>query len=172
MINIRRRTLLALALVLPALLSHVPAASAQEEPRSTGMPIPRFVTLNSSKVNMRTGPSEQHPVAWVYRREGLPMKIVAEYFHWRKVVDSDGTVGWIMAQLLSNRRNVLVIGEGTADLRRNAAPEARVVAHVERGVIGTLETCNTSWCLTKIDHYEGWLPRDRLWGVLEGELID
>ena len=145
---------------------------AQDGQRSTGQPLPRFVSLSASEVNMRTGPGEQHPVMWVYRRMGLPVKVISEYYQWRKVVDHEGATGWIKSNLLSNRRKLLVIGTGLADIKRNAALEARVVAKVEPGVVGDLQTCDTAWCLIELGATEGWIPRERVWGLLEGEKID
>ena len=151
----------------------VGAVLAQEgEPRSTGQPLPRFVSLSSSVVNMRSGPGEQHPVLWIYRRNGMPVKVVGEFYQWRKIIDQDGDVGWIKASLLSNRRNLLVIGQGMAEIRRNAATEARLVAKAQSGSLGRLETCDTAWCLIDLGKAEGWIKRDRVWGLLEGEKLN
>ncbi len=149
-----------------------PALAQDGGPRSTGQPLPRFVSLGSSTVNMRTGPGEQHPVIWVYHRDGLPVKVIGEFYQWRKVVDHEGAVGWIKSNLLSNRRKLLVIGNGAVDIKRNAAVEARIVAHAEPGVIGDLETCDTAWCLIDLGKAEGWIARAQVWGLLEGEKID
>ena len=165
--------LLHLLVLLLCLAPFAPTVSAQEGgPRSTGQPLPRFVTLGASVVNMRSGPGEQHPVLWVYHRDGLPVKVIGEFYQWRKVVDQDGDVGWIKSNLLSNRRNLMVIGRGTVDIKRNAAIEARVVAMANYGVIGRLETCDTTWCLIDVGEAEGWIPRDNVWGLLEGEKLD
>jgi len=154
------------------LLLASPASGQDGGPRSTGQPLPRFVSLGASVVNMRTGPGEQHPVMWVYRRDGLPVKVIAEFYQWRKVVDQEGTVGWIKSNLLSNRRKLMMVGSAPVDVKRNAAVEARVVAHAEPGVIGDLETCDTAWCLVDLGKTEGWVPRAQVWGLLEGEKID
>jgi SH3-like domain-containing protein len=167
------KSLISAFLVLAGLLAAVPAASAQDGgPRSTGQPLPRFVSLSASIVNMRTGPGEQHPVMWVYRRNGLPVKVVGEFYQWRKVVDHEGAIGWIKSNLLSNRRKLLIVGSGMVDIKRNAAREARIVARAEPGVVGELETCDTAWCLIDLGRAEGWIPRAQVWGLLEGEKID
>lgn len=160
-------------LVVISLLAALPVALAQEGgPRSTGQPLPRFVSLSASIVNMRTGPGEQHPVVWVYRREGLPVKVIAEFYQWRKVIDHEGAVGWIKSNLLSNRRKLLVTGKGPADIKRNAAVEARIVALAEPGAIGNLQTCDTAWCLIDLGRAEGWISRAQIWGLLEGEKLN
>ena len=74
----------------------------------TGLPLPRFVTLKADKVNVRRGPSSEHPVAFVFQRKGLPVEITAEFENWRKIRDSDGSEGWILQSMLSGRRNGFV----------------------------------------------------------------
>jgi len=166
--SLRRFLVAVVALVAAA----APAHAQEGGPRSTGQPLPRFVSLSADVVNMRTGPGEQHPVLWVYRRNGLPVKVVGEFYQWRKVLDHEGDVGWIKSNLLSNRRKLLVVGQSLVDIKRNAAIEARVVAQAEPGVIGDLETCDTAWCLIDLGTAEGWIPRDHVWGLLEGEKLD
>ncbi len=67
----------------------------------SGLPIPRFVSLKAEKVNVRRGPSSDHPVAWVFQRKGLPVEIVAEFENWRRVRDAEGEEGWILQNMLS-----------------------------------------------------------------------
>ena len=65
-----------------------------QEPKSmfsaTGYPIPRFVSLSSDKVYMRSGPGTKYPVLWEYKRKGLPVEITMEFDVWRKIKDVDG----------------------------------------------------------------------------------
>ena len=74
----------------------------------SGLPIPRFVSLKAEKVNVRRGPSSDHPVAWVFQRKGLPVEIVAEFENWRRVRDSDGEEGWILQNMLSGKRTAVI----------------------------------------------------------------
>ena len=52
-----------------------------------GLPVPRFVTLRSDEVNVRTGPGERYPIEWVFTRKGMPVEILAEFDVWRKIRD-------------------------------------------------------------------------------------
>ncbi len=74
----------------------------------TGLPVPRYVSLKTDRVNLREGPSKDHRTAWVYQRAGLPVEIIAEYETWRRIRDSEGTEGWVLHSLLSGRRTALV----------------------------------------------------------------
>lgn len=132
----------------------------------SGLPLPRFASLASSEVNVRTGPSTDHPIRWVYVRSGLPVRVVEEFDVWRRIEDPDGETGWARANLLSVRRTAMVRGDGLVDLRRSAGSEARVVARVEAGVVGDFQGCDRGgWCRIEVEGERGWLPRDELWGV-------
>jgi SH3-like domain-containing protein len=103
-----RKTVLVLAL----LLAGTAAASAQPAPGGrlgTGMPVPRYVSLKTDRVNLREGPSKDHRTAWVYQRSGLPVEIVAEYETWRRIRDAEGTEGWVLHSLLSGKRTAQVM---------------------------------------------------------------
>src|SRR6188508_2081233 len=102
-----RKTVLAVAL----LTCGAAVAATEELPggrRGTGLPVPRYVSLKTDRVNLREGPSKDHRTAWVFQRAGLPVEIVAEYEIWRRIRDSEGTEGWVLHSLLSGRRTALV----------------------------------------------------------------
>src|SRR3954468_76005 len=40
---------------------------------TSGLPLPRFVSLRTDPVNLRVGPGMRYPVDWVYRRRHLPV---------------------------------------------------------------------------------------------------
>ena len=61
------------------------ASSASIISKKTGLPLPRFVSLKGNKVNLRRGPSLDYKIDWVYQRKHLPVMIVSEFGHWRKV---------------------------------------------------------------------------------------
>lgn len=168
-------------LLLPCLmllaLSMVVArpASAQQDltiGRSTGLPLPRFVSLepNQAEVNVRFGPGQQYPINWVFTRPGVPLEIIAEFDNWRKIKDFEGAEGWISARLLSGRRTIMIQG-AIRDLRRRADNQARVLLRAEPGVIGDLLECRDSWCRVEIESQRGWLQRDDFWGTLPGETV-
>ncbi len=163
----RRRVLAMLLSLLPVLAAGV---AAQEAARigESGLPLPRFASLASDEVNMRTGPGSKYPIRWVYRRRGLPVKIVAESDQWRQVVDPEGERGWIHSSLLSRRHTVLVTGDGVAEVRRSPSADARVLLRIEPGVIVELVSCQDRWCLVDLEGDRGWLRRERLWGIDPG----
>jgi SH3-like domain-containing protein len=138
--------------------------------RSTGLPLPRFVSLAAERVNVRFGPGKQYPVNWMFARKGLPVEIIEEFDTWRKIRDHDGEEGWVHASLLSSRRTIMVIGE-VRSLRRTPSTDAREVLRAEPGVIGDLFDCEETWCRVEIEGRRGWLQRSEFWGTRPGEIV-
>ena len=83
--------------------------------RGSGLPVPRFVTLKSDDVNMRAGPGTEYTVLWHYRKEGLPLRVEAEFGVWRKVVDHDGATGWMHHSVVSLKRCLLYTSPSPRD---------------------------------------------------------
>lgn len=143
---------------------------------ASGLPLPRFVSLKSGRVNLRIGPGLGYAVDWMYLKSGLPMEIIQEYDHWRRVRDADGTEGWINQQLLSGKRTAIVApwqrGKD-ARIPMNAEPNAtgRIVAHLQPGVIGDLRVCNGQWCEMEVAGRRGWVEQSQVWGAYPGETI-
>lgn len=131
---------------------------------SSGLPLPRFVSIKSSEANARRGPSTTHRIDWVFRHPGLPVIVTAEYGHWRRVADRDGLGGWIHYALLSGSRTVIVDVD-MVDLRRRPDPDAPLVARLERGVVARLGDCADDWCELRAGRHSGWTRAAGLWGV-------
>lgn len=139
---------------------------------TTGLPVPRFVSLRSNQINLRTGPGMRYPVEWVYMKSDLPVEITAEFENWRKIKDWDGKEGWVHQHMLSGRRTIRLNKETL--LLRAPADEALPVAKAEAGVIGKLELCpkNVAFCKVKLQGFQGWLPKKELWGVYPAEVYE
>lgn len=137
----------------------------------SGLPVPRFVTLRSDEVNVRTGPGVRYPVEWVFVRKGMPVEITAEFDTWRRIRDIDGAQGWVHQSMLSGRRSLTVTGK-MRTLRREASESAEAMAQVEPGVIGRIRKCHGAWCQVELQGYKGWLQRSEIWGVYPTEEVD
>ena len=150
----------------------------------SGQLLPRFVSLKSDRVNMRTGPGTEYPTQWVYRRAGLPVEVIGEFDSWRQVRDAEGATGWVLASLLSGRRTALVepwelkSGEAKATaaapqiaLKADSRDGAGDVARIEAGVIANIRSCDGRWCAVAIGDFNGYLEQRRLWGVYKGETV-
>lgn len=155
------------------------AADPAAVPTGSGLPVPRFVSLKSDRVNLRNGPGTDYPTGWVFRRAGLPLEVVKEFEGWRQVRDADGVSGWVMQSLLSGRRTALVLpwdrkaGSAVPVVAINSSDSASssIVANVEAGVIANLHSCDGRWCRVTIEQYSGYVEQKKLWGVYEGETV-
>jgi SH3-like domain-containing protein len=142
----------------------------------SGLPLPRFVSLKSDRVNVRVGPSQDHAIAWVFRRQGLPIEIIAEFENWRQIRDSDGAEGWVIQSLLSGRRTVLVApwsneASEIFPLRDEGQENANLVARLEKNVLASLLECENDWCRISVQEIDGWVQRNLLWGVGPNEAL-
>ena len=131
--------------------------------------IPRFETLKFNEVRLRKGPSRDHPIDWVYKLKGLPLKIISEFDDWRKVEDFDGVNGWIHRSQLSRKRMVQVISS-KSEIKLKPNKDSDIIALAETDVLLKLERCDEIWCRISTQNIKGWILRDNLFGILENEL--
>ena len=170
----------ALGLALLLMLLAIPAAGAAPqqaapEPATletgigiSGLPLPRFVSITSTRVNLRVGPGRQYPINWILQRRHLPVEIIGEFEHWRKIRERSGDVGWVHKTMLSGKRMGMVISNSkTGELTPafEAAESGKAVLMAEDGAIGEIRECRGEWCAMQFDKRRGWMRRDTIWGV-------
>ncbi len=163
-----RRHFIAAALLSPLVVG-APARARRR--RGSGLPVPRYVSLDADAVNVRTGPGMRYPIRWKFVREGLPVMVVEEFKDWYRIRDWEGAEGWVHKSLLSRRRKALVRG-GTRPLRRAPNPAAPILLLAEAGVQGRLLSCRPLWCELEIAGRIGWMQRLHFFGALDEEVFD
>src|SRR6185436_6878370 len=164
-----RMLLAAVASAIATVAAAQPTDSGASLPGGSGLPLPRFVSLKSDRVNLRNGPGTDYPTGWVYRRAGLPLEVVKEFEGWRQVRDSEGVSGWVLQSFLSGRRTALVLPwerkSGTppplVPILESDSAHSNVVANVEAGVIADLHTCDGRWCRVTVDQYSGYIEQKK-----------
>lgn len=129
--------------------------------------VPYWASIRAKELNMRVGPSADYKISWVYKRKGLPVKVVRVVEGWRLIEDPDGARGWVVARLLDPARAALVIGKGLAAIREEPDASAALRWNAEPGVVGRLGDCEAGWCEIDIEGHQGWILQARLWGVGE-----
>ncbi|KQO73090.1 hypothetical protein ASF27_08555 [Methylobacterium sp. Leaf102] len=153
----------------------------------TGLPLPRYASLKTDRVNLREGPSKDHRTLWVFQRAGLPVEIVAEFETWRRIRDSEGTEGWVLHSLLSGRRTSIVTA-AKAGAKGETRPETPLYARaddasgeqarLQAGVIGSVKSCTGAWCRVVValpqkgGDVDGYVRQERLWGVYPYEKVE
>lgn len=130
----------------------------------TNLPLPRYVSLKTNEGNARRGPGLSHRIDWVFTRAGMPLKITAEYEHWRRVQDQDGAGGWVNYALLSGVRTVIVTAD-MAEFRDAPDPASAVAYEAERDVIGRLLAAQGDWARVAVQGDRAWARKSDLWGI-------
>ncbi len=142
---------------------------AQKRGLSTGLEIPRFVSLRSNKVHLRTGPGKRYPIDWILVYQNMPVEIIGEFQVWRKIRDWQGSTGWVHQSLLSGKRWVIVRNDQIL-LRAGPRPDAAVVAKISKKNLGRLKSCRGTWCEVKFSRFHGWTKRSTIWGIYSNEI--
>jgi SH3-like domain-containing protein len=123
---------------------------------------------------MREGPSKEHRIKWVFKREGLPVEVIGEHEQWRRVRDSEATDGWVYFGRLSNRRTVIVTAgkdKRERDLFASESEQSTLVARLQPGVIANVEACTADWCKVSVEGFRGFIRKDAVWGVYADERV-
>jgi SH3-like domain-containing protein len=142
---------------------------------TSGLPVPRFVSIKADRVIVRGGPDRDHDVSFIFTRVGWPVEITAESENWRRIRDSDGTEGWVYHSLLSGKRMAAIQMKDKAELaplHDEPDPKSPVLAKLEVGVLGTVKACTGAWCHIAGKDFDGWVEQDDLWGVYPNEKIE
>jgi SH3-like domain-containing protein len=161
-----RTRLIAALVAAPLMVGASPAFAAKK--------MPYWASLNAGEVMMRKGPGRNFPADWLYKRKGLPVKVVkaykAEHAEWRRIQDPDGAEGWVQANLLSEKRSALVVGD-VRPLREKPTADAPIVWRAEPGVVGSISQCAKGWCLFDVRGRAGYIEIAQLFGVAADETL-
>ncbi|MFL2828224.1 MAG: SH3 domain-containing protein [Candidatus Puniceispirillales bacterium] len=131
----------------------------------SGLKIPRVVSLKNSLTYMRSGPGKKYPVIFEIRQKGYPLKIIAEFNNWRKVITSDKLTGWIHTQLLSSFRTGIILD--TILLKKTPSDKSKAKAKLLPKLIVNIIRCDLKWCkieIVKEKTYSGWIKKQSIWG--------
>ena len=154
-----RTALLILVLLLPAL------SFADEDEK---LPLPRFVSVRSDEVNIRTGPGVRYPIKWVIVKDKMPVEIIAEFEDWRKIRDITQDEGWAHKAMLSGRRTALVKGD-KKNIFEEASDKSRVIGIANKNALLNISGCDGFFCEVETDKIDGFIAQENLWGIYEGE---
>ena len=138
---------------------------------------PYFASIQAKEARMRTGPGRTYPISWKYVRPGLPVKVVENFkekgagAQWRKVEDPSGTQGWLQANLVSESRTAIVMGD-IAELRDTPRFAGKVNWRAAPGVVGRISKCAAGWCYLDVSGRGGFVDVSHLWGVDPAETIE
>ena len=66
-----------------------------------------YLTLRSDSVNLRQGPSLEHPIKLIYKKKFLPVLVIDKSYNFRKIMDHENNSGWIHISQLSKKKAAL-----------------------------------------------------------------
>ena len=153
-------------LVAATLLAIAAPALAQDKT------VPYWASISSGEAMTRTGPGRNYPGVWLYKRRDLPIRVVKLYPNWRLVEDPDGTRGWMLVTLLSDRRTAIVKAGEPRPIYSEASESSPLKYRAEPGVVGRIEHCKNGWCKFAVDKREGYIRTADIWGVEANEIVD
>ena len=163
-----RRLALSLTLCIAAAAQATPPT--ERDDGTSGLPVPRFVSLKKDKVYGRSGPGDAYPVVTVYVRKALPVEVTKEYSIWRQVRDIDGGTTWVNKTMLSGERTAIVTR--TVRVMYSAADlSAPPVWRIAPGAVVSVVLCEREWCRVSRDGKAGYMLRAHLWGTYPDEAV-
>jgi SH3-like domain-containing protein len=164
---LRVRAIAGLALALAMMIRWETTAAAAS---GSEAPLPHFASFHSDKVNLRAGPGDRYPIEWVYIRKDWPIEVIAQFDHWRRVRDWEGTEGWVHEKMVTAKREVIVTGS-VRGIRQSPDHAAALIARAEPGVVAKLAECRGEWCRIEAGDTIGWVQRSDVWGVYPTENV-
>jgi len=148
-----------------ALMSGAGTMMPSGRPTPTGLEVPRWITLKSSRVRARQGPGLDYRIMWEYRAAGLPVQVIAETREWRKICDPDGSVAWIHRTVASGRRSVFNRTDQAIPIRTGRSATASIRAMFSPRSIVSLDECEEGWCRVRARKIRGWVPEREVFGT-------
>ena len=145
------------------------ALSNTNEPKvsinGSGLKIPRIVSLKNSLTYMRSGPGKEFPVKFEFKKKGYPLKVVAEFNNWRKVITFSKISGWVHTQLLSSFKTGLITNP--TFLKTVPSNSSNSIAKLLPNLLVNIKKCNKNWCkieIIKTKKFIGWVKKGTIWG--------
>ena len=122
-----------------------------------------FLSLKNEEVNLRTGPSFDHPIKLIYKKKYLPVIILDKFETWREIKDFENNSGWIHISQLSKRKSAINIKKYSI-LYKNSTIYSKPIAKLESGRLVLIKKCNQKWCKISSGEFIGWIIKSFLWG--------
>ena len=126
----------------------------------------KFLSLKNNEVNLRSGPSFEHPIKLIYKKKHLPVIILDKFETWRKIKDIENNSGWIHISQLSKKKSAINI-ENNSILYRKSTIYSKPIAKLEIGRMVVILKCKVRWCKIKSGKFSGWIFKNSLWGKIK-----
>ena len=125
-----------------------------------------FLSLKNNEVNVRVGPSMEHPIKFIYKKKYLPLEILDKFENWKKIKDFENNSGWIHTSLLSKKKSAINI-KNNSILYKKPTFFSEPMARLETGRLVLIKKCKVKWCKITSGKYTGWIEKKYLWGKIK-----
>jgi SH3-like domain-containing protein len=122
-----------------------------------------FLSLKNNKVNLRIGPSINHPIKLIYKKKHLTVSVIDKSETWRKIVDFENNSGWIHVSQLSRKKTAINIKKNSI-LYKKSTIFSKPIAILEIGRLVIIKKCSIDWCKITSADFTGWVFKNHLWG--------
>ena len=125
---------------------------------------PKLVSIKTSKANLRYGPGKHYPVKLTFIKKQIPLAIIDQFDHWRKVLTTKNLTGWIhKSQLTTKHRSIILKPDY---LRKKPELSSKKIAFLDEDVNVSVLKCKVYWCkiTLKSRKFSGWYIKKYLWG--------
>ena len=121
-----------------------------------------FLMLKNKKVNVRYGPSLDHPVKYIYRKINLPVKVIDKKENFRRIIDHKKNSGWIHLSQLKPINSIITLDDKI--LFNKPSNFSKPLALIRKGRILVVQKCEDNWCKVETKKIKGWIENNNVWG--------
>ena len=126
--------------------------------------LPKLVSIKTSKANLRYGPGKNYPVKLIFIEKQIPLVVIDQFDHWRKVLTTKNVTGWIhKSQLTMKHRSIILKPDY---LRKKPELSSKKIAFLDNNVNVSVLKCKVYWCKITLKNrkFSGWYIKKYLWG--------
>ena len=124
-----------------------------------------FLMLKNNKVNVRYGPSFDHPIKYIYKKIQLPVQLIDKKENFRRIIDHKKNSGWIHISQL--RKSKSLITTSPKILFKKPTKYSKPLAKLDNGRLLLIKKCEENWCNVSTDQFSGWIDKNNIWGNTE-----
>ena len=123
-----------------------------------------FLMLKNNEVNVRYGPSFDYPIKYIYKKTGLPLRVIDKKENFRRIIDHKKNGGWIHISQL--KKSISFITTEIKILFKNPSKFSKPLTKIDKGRLLMVKECKDDWCNVKTGKFSGWIEKVNVWGFI------
>ena len=121
-----------------------------------------YFALKKNKVNVRTGPSFDASIKFIYKKKDYPIKQIDKKENFRRIIDFKNNSGWIHVSQLKKNKSLITLDEKI--LFKKPSKFSTPLAKIKKGRVLLVKKCHKKWCKINSGTYNGWIKTNNVWG--------